>query len=326
MAPVIEVSQVNKVFGEQVALRDVSLRVEPGEIFGLLGPSGSGKTTLIRLLNGVYFPTQGRVTVFGKEPARFSRQDREQIGYMPQMFVLYPNLSVAENLNFIASIYGLSWRDRRQRLSRLLELVNLTEHQRSLAGNISGGMKRRLELACALLHEPALVYMDEPTAGIDPILRASLWKEFRSLRDQERIGPQGESLGRRTLFVTTQYVNEADSCDKVAIVAKGELVALGTPQELRAQALGGEAIEITADRMTRQHMTILQDIPGVKGIERLKFDQLRIAVDDAQTRLPLIVQTLYEQGLDLDSVDIVELKFDEVFVRLIEQHEKEKQG
>lgn len=326
MAPVIEVSQVNKVFGEQVALRDVSLRVEPGEIFGLLGPSGSGKTTLIRLLNGVYFPTQGRVTVFGKEPARFSRQDREQIGYMPQMFVLYPNLSVAENLNFIASIYGLSWRDRRQRLSRLLELVNLTEHQRSLAGNISGGMKRRLELACALLHEPALVYMDEPTAGIDPILRASLWKEFRSLRDEERIGPQGESLGRRTLFVTTQYVSEADSCDKVAIVAKGELVALGTPQELRAQALGGEAIEITADRMTRQHMTILQDLPGVKGIERLKFDQLRIAVDDAQTRLPLIVQTLYEQGLDLDSVDIVELKFDEVFVRLIEQHEKEKQG
>ncbi|MFZ1474427.1 MAG: ABC transporter ATP-binding protein [Anaerolineae bacterium] len=326
MAPVIEVSQVNKVFGEQVALRDVSLRVEPGEIFCLLGPSGSGKTTLIRLLNGVYFPTQGRVTVFGKEPARFSRQDREQIGYMPQMFVLYPNLSVAENLNFIASIYGLSWRDRRQRLPRLLELVNLTEHQRSLAGNISGGMKRRLELACALLHEPALVYMDEPTAGIDPILRASLWKEFRSLRDEERIGPQGESLGRRTLFVTTQYVSEADSCDKVAIVAKGELVALGTPQELRAQALGGEAIEITADRMTRQHMTILQDIPGVKGIERLKFDQLRIAVDDAQTRLPLIVQTLYEQGLDLDSVDIVELKFDEVFVRLIEQHEKEKQG
>ena len=326
MAPVIEVSQVNKVFGEQVALRDVSLRVEPGEIFCLLGPSGSGKTTLIRLLNGVYFPTQGRVTVFGKEPARFSRQDRELIGYMPQMFVLYPNLSVAENLNFIASIYGLSWRDRRQRLPRLLELVNLTEHQRSLAGNISGGMKRRLELACALLHEPALVYMDEPTAGIDPILRASLWKEFRSLRDEERIGPQGELLGRRTLFVTTQYVNEADSCDKVAIVAKGELVALGTPQELRAQALGGEAIEITADRMTRQHMTILQDIPGVKGIERLKFDQLRIAVDDAQTRLPLIVQTLYEQGLDLDSVDIVELKFDEVFVRLIEQHEKEKQG
>lgn len=326
MAPVIEVSQVNKVFGEQVALRDVSLRVEPGEIFCLLGPSGSGKTTLIRLLNGVYFPTQGRVTVFGKEPARFSRQDREQIGYMPQMFVLYPNLSVAENLNFIASIYGLSWRDRRQRLPRLLELVNLTEHQRSLAGNISGGMKRRLELACALLHEPALVYMDEPTAGIDPILRASLWKEFRSLRDEERIGPQGESLGRRTLFVTTQYVSEADSCDKVAIVAKGELVALGTPQELRAQALGGEAIEITADRMTRQHMTILQDIPGVKGIERLKFDQLRIAVDDAQTRLPLIVQTLYEQGLDLDSVDIVELKFDEVFVRLIEQHERGKQG
>ncbi|MFZ2424175.1 MAG: ABC transporter ATP-binding protein [Anaerolineae bacterium] len=326
MAPVIEVSQVNKVFGKQVALRDVSLRVEPGEIFCLLGPSGSGKTTLIRLLNGVYFPTQGRVTVFGKEPARFSRQDREQIGYMPQMFVLYPNLSVAENLNFIASIYGLSWRDRRQRLPRLLELVNLTEHQRSLAGNISGGMKRRLELACALLHEPALVYMDEPTAGIDPILRASLWKEFRSLRDEERIGPQGESLGRRTLFVTTQYVNEADSCDKVAIVAKGELVALGTPQELRAQALGGEAIEITADRMTRQHMTILQDIPGVKGIERLKFDQLRIAVDDAQTRLPLIVQTLYEQGLDLDSVDIVELKFDEVFVRLIEQHERGKQG
>lgn len=326
MTPVIEVSEVDKIFGEQAALKNVSLRVEPGEIFCLLGPSGSGKTTLIRLLNGVYFPTKGRVTVFGREPARFSRQDREQIGYMPQLFVLYPNLSVAENLNFVASLYGLGWRERRQRLPRLLELVKLTEHQRSLAGNISGGMKRRLELACALLHEPALVYMDEPTAGIDPILRASLWKEFRSLRDQERIGPAGESLGRRTLFVTTQYVNEADSCDKVAIVARGELVAFGTPQELRNQAQGGEAIEITADQMSRRHVTLLQNLPGVHGIESLALDRLRIAVNDAQTRLPLIVQTLYEEKLDLDSVDIVELKFDEVFVRLVEQHEKKKQG
>lgn len=326
MSPVIEVSQVNKVFGTQVALKDINLSVQGGEIFCLLGPSGSGKTTLIRLLNGVYFPTQGQVSVFGKEPARFSRQDREQIGYMPQMFVLYPNLSVAENLNFIASIYGLSWHDRRQRLPRLLELVKLSEHQRALAGNISGGMKRRLELACALLHEPALVYMDEPTAGIDPILRAALWDEFRSLRDRERIGPGGKSLGRRTIFVTTQYVNEADVCDTVAIVAKGEMVAVGSPADLRARALGGEAIDIIADQMTREHKTILEAFPWVRSTESHGFDHLRIVVDDAQTRLPLIVQTLYEQKLDLDSVDIVDLKFDDVFVRLIEQHEGKKQG
>lgn len=325
MAAVIEVSQVNKMFGAQVALRDINLSVQEGEIFCLLGPSGSGKTTLIRLLNGVYFPTQGRVSVFGKAPAHFSRAEREQIGYMPQMFVLYPNLSVAENLNFMASVYGVSWQERRQRLPHLMELVKLTEYQHALAGNISGGMKRRLELACALLHEPALVYMDEPTAGIDPILRATLWKEFRSLRDQERIGEHGQALGRRTLFVTTQYVNEADVCDTVAIVAKGELVALGAPAELRARALGGEAIDISADQMTREHKALLEAFPWVRSTESHGFDHLRVVVDDAQTRLPLIVQALYERQLDLDSVDIVDLKFDDVFVRLIEQHEKEKQ-
>ncbi len=319
MAAVIEVSEAGKVFGAQTALRDINLKVEEGEIFCLLGPSGSGKTTLIRLLNGIYTPTQGRLAVFGKEPAQFRRADRARIGYLPQLFVLYPNLSVAENIAFVASIYGLSWAERRQRLPRLLELVKLTEHQRTLAGNISGGMKRRLGLACALLHEPALIYMDEPTAGIDPILRAALWDEFRALRER------GGDAGRRTLFVTTQYVNEADSCDKVAIVARGELVAMGTPAALRAQALGGEAIDITADQMTRQHKALLEALPWVHHTESHSFDHLRIVVDDARSRVPAIVQLLHEHRLDLDTVDIVDLKFDEVFVRLVAQHEQQGQ-
>src|SRR5438874_1261928 len=193
---------VGRRFGDLQAVSGVSLDVPEGAILGLIGPSGSGKTTVVRMLTGVLAPTTGRLCVLGEEPRRFHRKTRERIGYMPQHFVLYPDLTVEENISFVASLFGLLWRRRRRRVRQALELVELWDVRRRRASQLSGGMQRRLELAWALVPEPALLGLDEPTAGNDPVLRQTIWEEFRRLR----------SAGR-TLFVTTQYVGEAEYCD-----------------------------------------------------------------------------------------------------------------
>ena len=207
---------VSKTFGDFQAVRGLSLQVPPGGLIGLIGPSGCGKTTTIRLLLGVYEPSEGEIRVFGEEPHRFHRATRERIGYLPQQFVLYPTLSVDENLNFAAAAYGLGPFARRRAKRQVLELVGLSEHRRKLAKDISGGMQRRLALAATLLHEPELIFLDEPTAGIDPILREQFWAEFRRL----------QQFGR-TQVVTTQYVTEYEYCGFVIILDAGTLAAAG---------------------------------------------------------------------------------------------------
>src|SRR3712207_4171339 len=168
--PAIEMQHVTKRFGDKVAVNDVSMTVPAGQIFGVVGPSGCGKTTTVRMMTGVYTPTEGSLRVLGATPRTFEKRARERIGYMPQEFVLYPTLTVWENLNFVASLYGLNWFRRRKRLEQLLDFVELREARNRLAENISGGMKRRLELACSLVHNPELLFADEPTAGVDPVL------------------------------------------------------------------------------------------------------------------------------------------------------------
>ena len=180
--------------------------------------------------------------VLGEEPRRFRRQTRERIGYMPQSFTLYPDLTVRENVDFVASLFGMLWRSRRRRTREVLELVDLWDVRGRRAGRLSGGMQRRLELAGALVHDPALLFLDEPTAGIDPLLRGRVWDELHRLRDEGR-----------TLLVTTQYVNEAESCDQVALIAGGRLIALATPAELRRLAAGGDVIEIETAARVRRH-------------------------------------------------------------------------
>ena len=179
--PVISVQHLTKKFGDEVAVQDVSFDVPRASIFGFIGPSGSGKTTTVRLLTGVYAPTAGEVTVLDCSPAKFSQADRARLGYMPQLFVLYPNLTVWENLNFAASLYGMSL-FRGKRLTEALAFVELEEHRSKLARNISGGMLRRLSLAATLVHDPELLFLDEPTAGIDPVLRHKFWDHFRELK------------------------------------------------------------------------------------------------------------------------------------------------
>ena len=179
----VQMDNVSKRFGDVNAVSNVTLDVPQGTIFGFIGPSGCGKTTTVRLLIGNYAATEGVVTVLGKSPDEFGRNDQKRIGYMPQLFILYPELTVWENLNFTASLYGYKM-DRTARLNELLELVELKGHEKKKAGNISGGMQRRLSLASTLIHNPELIFLDEPTAGIDPVLRRKFWDHFQTLKQE----------------------------------------------------------------------------------------------------------------------------------------------
>ena len=306
---IIRTQGLTKKFGAQVAVKDVTFEVPRGKIFGFIGPSGSGKTTTIRMLTGYYHPTEGEVFVFDTPPVKFSESQREKIGYMPQLFVLYPNLSVWENMNFAASIYGMSfW--RRKKLKELLDFVELAGHRHKIAREISGGMQRRLTLAATLVHDPELIFLDEPTAGVDPVLRSKFWDHFRNLRDQGR-----------TLFVTTQYVSEAAYCDLVAVMGEGVLLMVDTPKGLRYRAFGGDVVELrTAEPVTPRLQALLQEQPFVKGkVERLSANDFSIVVDEAKTAIPALMDWSRNNDLEVQAVEEFLPPFDDVFVQLVKE-------
>lgn len=308
---VIDLHDVDYIFSEKVGVFDLTLKVAPGTIFGLIGPSGCGKTTTVRLMTGIYRPSYGEISVLGRAPSAFNARIRERIGYMPQQFVLYPNLTVWENLNFVASLYGMGYR-RRQRLERVLEFVQLTDARKRLAGRLSGGMQRRLSLACTLAHQPTLIFADEPTAGIDPLLRGKFWDYFRELRNEGR-----------TLFVTTQYVGEAAYCDLIGVMREGRLLHIDTPEGLRRRALGGEIIKLLVDSAQERTVAqILEGRPEVHDVRRSRSQAglLFVYVDQASTALPALFNALNEHPhITVQRAEEYQLPFDDVFIRLIEQ-------
>lgn len=306
--PAVQMRDVRKVFDDVVAVDSIDLTIDSGEIVGIIGPSGSGKTTVIRMMLGIYAPTRGVVRVLGRDPAHFRRVDRERIGYLPQHFVLYPDLTVRENLAFIAGSYGLGWFRRRRRIADLLNLVNLTDAKDRLAQNISGGMQRRLELAAALVNDPQLIVLDEPTAGLDPVLRADIWETFRGMRE-----------GGRTLVVTTQYVTEAEYCDRVQLIDKGRVVAFGTPEELRRMAYGGDVVRLTVPDLDRDLAREISSHPFVISSERTGEDGLLLVVEDARQAIATLTEWLVESGRPLSSIEEYRQPFDDVFVRLVER-------
>jgi len=305
---VIETQELTKKFGEEIAVQSLNMRVPRGTIFGFIGPSGCGKTTTVRLLTGIHRPTSGTLTVLGKNPTDFSKSDREKIGYLIQQFVLYPELTVWENLNFAASFYGVSL-FRRGRLNKLLDFVELTNDKGKLAGALSGGMKRRLSLAATLVHNPELLFLDEPTTGIDPILRRKFWDYFKELQAQGR-----------TLFVTTQYVNEATYCDLVGVMYEGRLLMVETPEGLRRKAYGGDMVGIkTTEWIRYENRKKLESLPYVRGKVKVINDQeIEVVVDDSSTAIPALMEGLKAQRLNTETVEQKSVPFDDVFVKLIE--------
>jgi ABC-2 type transport system ATP-binding protein len=310
---VVQMRDVTKTFGQVNAVDNVTLDVPQGSIFGFIGPSGCGKTTTVRLLIGNYGATDGTIKVLGKSPDRFGRDDQKRIGYMPQLFILYPELTIWENLNFTASIYGYPM-DRRERLHDLLELVELTGHEKKMARNISGGMQRRLSLASTLIHSPELIFLDEPTAGIDPVLRRKFWDHFQTLKDRGH-----------TLFVTTQYVGEAAYCDYVGVMRNGQLLMVETPEMLRYRALNGHVIDLrTKGLMTHEKVAALENHQLVQ--EELTFLDpvtVRLTVEEASTAIPQLLDWCEEQEVEVESINEFVPPFDDVFVMIMEQVQSE---
>jgi len=307
---IIHTEALTKQFANVPAVDKLNLDIPEDVIFGFIGPSGCGKTTSVRLMLGIYTADSGEAKVMQHSPQAFGRQERAQIGYMPQQFVLYPELTVWENLNFAASLYGVPLR-RKERLEEMLELVELTGQEKKKVHDLSGGMKRRLSLAAAIVHNPELIFLDEPTAGIDPVLRRKFWDYFQQLKSQGH-----------TLFITTQYVAEAASCDYVGIMVKGRLLTVETPDGLRRRALGGDIIHLhTTNILEEGKFKALQKQPFVLDhkVNRLRNHGIEIVVDDASMALPLLLDWCHGQGIGVDSASEYVPVFDDVFVKLIKQ-------
>jgi ABC-2 type transport system ATP-binding protein len=307
---VVQAQELTKMFGEEAAVDSLTMRVPRGTIFGFIGPSGCGKTTTVRLLTGVHKPTSGKVTVLGKDPYEFTKIDREKIGYLIQNFVLYPELTVWENLNFAASFYGVSLFGRAKRFNKLLEFVELNEDKGKLASALSGGMKRRLSLAATLVHNPELLFLDEPTAGIDPILRRKFWDYFKELQNEGH-----------TLFITTQYVGEAAYCDLVGVMYDGKLLMVETPENLRKNAFGGEIVSIkTSEHIRFESRKKLETLPFVQGKIKVIGDQeIEVIVDEANTAIKALIEACKAERISIETIEEISPPFDDVFVKLIEK-------
>jgi ABC-type multidrug transport system ATPase subunit len=300
-------------FGDFVAVNDVSFRAEKGEIFGFLGPNGSGKTTVIKMLTGLLPLSGGEATVLGINVRKDAETVRENIGYMSQNFSLYSDLTVLENLKFYGRIYGLSPERLRQRIDDIIQLNGLGPYINRLSAQLSGGWKQRLALGCAMLHEPKLIFLDEPTAGIDPVARRQLWDLLFEL--------SGHGI---TFFVTTHYMDEAERCSHVAYIYYGRIIADGTPNELKqlpdVTPPGTYRVEITTPEVTRA-LRIARTIAGIKSAT-IFGESIHALIDD-HFDLEHLREQLEKSGIVVAEVRPLGPSLEDVFVELTYKHQSE---
>ncbi|MBS1875604.1 MAG: ABC transporter ATP-binding protein [Acidobacteria bacterium] len=305
----VETRNLVKRFGDFVAVDHVTLSVKRGEIFGFLGPNGAGKSTTIRILCGLLEPTEGEGVVAGFDVSTQSEQIKKSIGYMSQKFSLYDDLTVEENIDFFSGIYGVP-RDRRAaRKDYVLRMSGLAEKRSSMTTLLAGGWKQRLALGCAILHEPPILFLDEPTSGVDPIARRGFWELIYQL-----------SAAGHTIFVSTHYMDEAEYCHRVALMYRGKVVALGTPDELKDSLSSHHILALeTTDVLAA--MTALETVPGV--IESAVFGAgLHINVQSAEAGIPAIRQRLAADGIDAGRLELIRPSMEDVFVAMIEEEDR----
>jgi len=307
MEVAVQAQDLTMRFGNFTAVDRVSFSVRRGEIFGFLGPNGSGKTTAIRILCGLLAPTAGRATVAGYDVGREPSAVKARIGYMSQRFSLYEDMTVDENLAFFAGAYGVPAAELPARRDWVLTLAGLNGAEARLTRSLSGGLKQRLALACAVLHEPQVLFLDEPTAGVDPLSRRRFWELIYHLSDRGV-----------TVFVTTHYMDEAEHCHTLGLLYSGRLIALGSPEALRTGMRAGEMLELECDQPI-QALAIFQEAEGIRA--SFFGDRLHLLVDDAEAARPRIIERLQREGHRIHRVERVPLSIEDVFIAFIEMEQ-----
>lgn len=304
---VIETQNLTRRFGRVVAVDELNLSVRRGEIFGLLGPDGAGKTTTIRLLCGLLTPTSGSARVAGFDTVRQAEAVKRRIGYMPQQFSLYGDLTVLENLIFFADVFEVGRQEREERIARLLAFSRLKPFRNRRAAHLSGGMQKKLALACTLIHHPEILFLDEPTTGVDPVSRREFWEILTELH-----------LEGVTLFVTTPYMDEAERCSRVALMLDGRVIACDTPDRIREQVTG-YLLELRPARV-REAARALEGTPGVLEVQ-VYGDRLHVFVEDPRRGEEAVREALARAGIGLESLRPTRPRMEQAFISLIRRRQ-----
>jgi ABC-2 type transport system ATP-binding protein len=299
----VVIQDLVKRFGDFVAVNHISLETRKGEIFGFLGPNGAGKSTTIRMLCGLLTPTSGRAVVAGYDVAREPESVRQNIGYMSQKFSLYNDLKVIENLRLFAGLYNVPSDRLKERIDWALEMANLKGQENLIVWTLPGGWKQRLALGCAVLHKPPIIFLDEPTSGVDPISRRQFWDLIHKMA--------GEGV---TVFVTTHYMEEAEYCNRLALIFRGKMVALGTPSELKQKSMKGELLFVECEPLGPA-VEALQSAPMV--LDAAVFgNALHLVVERAEAAIPEVKRYLGDHGVTVRRIESIRPSLEDVFVSL----------
>lgn len=308
--PAVHIDKLVKRFGDFVAVDNVSIDVAQGEIFGFLGPNGAGKSTTIRILCGLLAPTSGSATVDGYDVSTQPEDIKKNIGYMSQKFSLYDDLTVEENIEFFGGVYGVPDDKLPARRDYVLKMAKLEDKRKMMTRLLSGGWKQRLALGCAILHEPSILFLDEPTSGVDPIARRGFWHLIYEL-----------SEAGHTVFVTTHYMDEAEYCHRAALMYGGKVIALGSPAELKVSLGVGHLLNLESSNLL-DSMTVLEGKPGILDVA-VFGGGLHLKVEDAGLAIPQIHRDLERAGISVLTLDSILPSMEDVFVSLIEKAEGE---
>lgn len=306
---VIQTQGLSRSFGDIIAVDDLDLNIYKGEIFGLVGPDGAGKTTTLRLLAAIMDPMAGSAQVAGYDTRRSPEAIKSRIGYMSQSFGLYGDLSVEENINFFADVFGVTGKVRKERIERLLNFARLTDFRKRRAGQLSGGMQKKLGLACTLIHEPEILYLDEPTTGVDPVSRREFWDILTSLH-----------VDGVTILVSTPYMDEAERCSRIGLMYDGHIIEQGTPDEIR-QLVPGMTLQLLTDNWLTAR-EVLRSTSGINEVQSYG-ELLHVFVDDVEGGQATIQKALDEAGVSIEKMRHVTPRVEEAFISLIRRREAE---
>ncbi len=305
----VVVKNLERRFGDFMAVNQVSFEVAGGEIFGFLGPNGAGKSTTIRMLCGILSPTGGSGTVAGFDILTETEKIKANIGYMSQKFSLYEDLTVEENIDFYSGIYRIAREKKKERKEWVIEMAGLEQHRHLRTSILSGGWKQRLALGCAILHEPPVIFLDEPTSGVDPVSRRQFWDLIYDLSEKGV-----------TIFVTTHYMDEAEYCDRIGLIYRGELIAMGSPETLKTEYMPEDVLEVRCSK-PHEAMDLIGEIPDVKETA-LFGNRLHVVTDSPEKVMKAIMTILPDQGYEVKNIESIVPSMEDVFVSLIENRDR----